>query len=165
MNGNDPSPGLALGALPGVRLEADPASINAADLVDEVHDEFHRQGEVPPGSDKILVIARVIAGHLRTCPLPDATSAEGQATAITSFVSACPAWWTHDYRNYGKLAALLDDVFHQREVAVPTPDAMDMLLALAAGIMRRKRLPRSDAAQLALADWIASLYLAGLDEW
>jgi hypothetical protein len=165
VNGNDPSPGLALGALPGVRLEPDPASINAADLVDAVHDEFQRQGEIPPPPDKVLVIARVVTGHLRTCPLPDAASPQGQAIAVASFVGACPAWWTHDYREYGRLAALLDDVFRQREVGIPPPAAMDTLLGLVAGIMRRKQLPRSESAQLALADWIASLYLAGLDEW
>jgi hypothetical protein len=31
--------------------------------------------------------------------------------------------------------------------------------------MRSKRLPRTEAAQLAMADWIATLYLAGLDDW
>jgi hypothetical protein len=165
MNGKDPSPGLDLGPVSGVQLESDPAPIHAADLLDAVHDEFRRQGEVAPNEEKLLVIARVITGFLRTSPVPDAAGLQGQATAISAFVGACPAWWTHDYRDLAKLAALLDDVFHQREVPVPTPVALDMLHGLGAGILRSKRLPHGDAVQLAIADWIASLYLAGLDDW
>jgi hypothetical protein len=165
MNGKEPSPGLDLGNLPGVLLDSDAAAISATDLMDLVKDEFQQQGEVPPCADKILVLSRVIAGYLRTCPLPECASLQGQSLAITSFVGACPPWWTRHSRDYGKLAALLDDVFHQREVGVPSAAAMEMLNGVTAGIMRSKRLPRTEAAQLAMADWIATLYLAGLEDW
>lgn len=165
MNGKEPSPGLDLGNLPGVLLETDAAAISATDLMDLVKDEFHQQGEVPPAEEKILALSCVIAGYLRTCPLPDCASLQGQSLAITSFVGACPAWWTRDSRDYGKLAALLDDVFHQREVGVPGAVVMEILHGVTAGIMRSKRLPRTEAVQLAMADWIATLYLAGQEDW
>jgi len=165
MNGKEPSPGLDLGHVPGVLLESDAAAISADDLMHLVKDEFHEQGEVPPCAEKILVLSRVIAGYLRTCPLADCAGLEGQSVAIASFVAACPAWWTRDSRDYGKLAALLDDVFHQREAGLPSTVAMEMLHGVTAGIMRAKRLPRTQAAQLAMADWIATLYLAGRDDW
>jgi hypothetical protein len=158
-------PGFDLGAPPDLLLETDTTMISATDLLATIEKEFGQQGQVPPSGEKILTLARVIVGHLRTSPMPDSPSAEGQAMAVASFVAACPVWWTRDYSDYGKLAALLDDVFHQREVAVPARAAMDMLHGITAGIMRRKRLPGTDVAQLAMADWIAALYLAGLDDW
>jgi hypothetical protein len=165
MNGKESSPGLDLGTQPGVLLETDPATISAADLVATVTDEFQLQGEVPPSDEKVLALARVIVGYLRTSPLPDSLSLTGQTVAVAAFVGACPAWWTRDFQDYGKLAALLDDVFHQREVEVPSMVVLDLLHGVTAGIMRRKRMPRTQAAQLAMADWMASLYLAGLDDW
>ncbi|HEY8514176.1 MAG TPA: hypothetical protein VIS07_01530 [Candidatus Binatia bacterium] len=69
------------------------------------------------------------------------------------------------YRRYGRVAALLDDVFHQREVALPTPAEMDQLHRLTVALMQRRSMPASHAAQLAMADWIASLYLAGSEDW
>jgi len=164
VNGKEPTPGFDLESLMGVFVETDPAAIRAADLVEVVRDEFQRQGEILPPAEKLLVLARVIAGYARTSPLQTAVD-DLTELAVTAFVTACPVWWTRDHCDYGKVAAFLDDALHQREVTLPTPAAMDLLHGLTIGLMRRKQMPRTHAAQLAMADWVAALYLAGQDDW
>lgn len=165
MSGKDPMLGLDLGTAPGILVDSDLPVITAADLIEPVKEEFQRQGEVAPADEKILVLARVIAGYLRTSPRVEDDGEHGRHLAVESFVGACPGWWLRDTGDYGKVAALLDDVFHQRDVAIPPAASMDMLHGITVGIMRRKRLPRGLAAQFAMADWVATLYLAGLDDW
>jgi hypothetical protein len=164
VNGKEPTAGFDLESLMGAFVETDPAAIRAADLVDVVRDEFEKQGEILPPEEKLLVLARVITGYARTSPLQAAVD-DLTELAVTAFVTACPAWWTRDHGDYGKVAAFLDDALHQREITQPTSAAMDMLRGLTIGLMRRKQMPPTHAAQLAMTDWVAVLYLAGQDDW
>jgi hypothetical protein len=165
VKGKQSSSGVVLGAESGAGVNTDPVLVPADDLLDLVREEFTQQGDLVPGDDQVLVLARVVAGYLRTSPLPQLLSPGGEMVVAASFVGACLGWWTRDVGDYTRLAALLDDVFHQRESGRPSGPGMEILLALGAGIMRQRHLRASQPAQLAIADWIATLYLAGLDDW
>jgi len=158
-------PGLAFGPVPAVELDVEAAVVCASDLIEAVTEEFKRRGEVPPSAERTLVLCRVVAGFLRTLPIPPDPATEPQAAVIAAFVAACPGWGSANDEDYDSVAALIDDVFHQREVSVPSAAAMDLLHRLTVGVMRRRKMPQSREAQLAMADWMASLYFAGNDDW
>ena len=153
-------------AMPGVVVDANPVDVQAADLLDVLRRQFDEQGELAPPDGHLLALARVAAGFLRTSPLPDTSTADGQRRALQSLVATAFGWWTRDPGEYVRVAALLDDVFRQRETAVPDRAAMEMLLTVAVGLLRQRRIPpEANAPQLAIADWLSSLYLAGLEDW
>lgn len=147
-------------------MDANPVDVQAAELVDALRRQFVAQGELAPSDGHLLALARVAAGFLRTSPLPDAATGEARRLAVQAFVTAALGWWVRERGEYGRVAGLLDDVFRQRETPVPDGDAMEMLLAVAVGLLRQRRVPpHANGAQLALADWLASVYLAGLEDW
>lgn len=153
-------------AIPGVVVDANPVDVRASDLIGLVRTQFDEQGEIAPPEDHLFALARVAAGFLRTSPLRGNDTAEGQRQVVGSLVTVAFGWWTRDAGEYVHTAALLDDVFRQRETAVPDGAAMEMLLAVAVGLLRQRGIPpAAKRPQLAIADWIASLYLAGLDDW
>lgn len=153
-------------AIPGVVVDANPVDLQAADLLDLLRRQFDEQGELAPPDGHLLALARVAVGFLRTSPLPDTSSADGQRLVLRSLVATAFGWWTRDAGEYVRVAALLDDVFRQRETPVPDRAAMEMLLTVALGLLRQRRIPpHANAPQLAIADWLASLYLAGLEDW
>lgn len=153
-------------AIPGVVVDTNPVDVQAADLLDELRRQFVEQGELAPPDGHLLALARVAAGFLRTSPLPEASTADGQARALQSLVATAFGWWTRDSGQYVGVAALLDDVFRQRETPVPDGAAMEMLLTVAVGLLRQRRVPpHANAPQLAVADWLSALYLAGLEDW
>jgi len=138
--------------------------IHPDELKDDVTNEFERQGEVPPGDAALSALRRVIAGFLRTSPLQAPASLTSHG-AIGAFVGACPGWWVRDLSDYPMVASLLDDVFQEHGITGPAPELMAMLHRLTVGILRGRRAPRTHAAQLAVSDWVASLYLAGGKDW
>lgn len=151
---------------PGLLVTDDPVSVDATELLELVREEFAQQGDVIPCDEKLLALARVATGFLRTSPLLQSATPQGQIVVVQAFVATCLGWWTRDFGAYGKVAALLDDVFHQRETHVPDAATMDMLLALTVGLLRRRRIDaNASVAQLAITDWLATLYLAGLEDW
>lgn len=153
-------------AIPGVVVNANPVDVHAAELVDLLRRQFDEQGELAPPDGHLVALARVAAGFLRTSPLPDASTTDGQHLVLQSLVTTAFGWWTRDPGEYVRVAALLDDVFRQRETPVPDRAAMEMLLTVAIGLLRRRGIPpHANAPQLAVADWLASLYLAGLEDW
>ncbi|MEW6270204.1 MAG: hypothetical protein AB1689_13015 [Thermodesulfobacteriota bacterium] len=163
-SGKQPAGGAFLVVSPGVTVEPERALIDARDLVPSVLKELQRRGEVVPGDERLAALCRLMAGYLRTTPVQLATLDETIAAVVAGFVAAWPGWWTHDYTDYGRVAGLLDDAFHQRE-PVPSPTEMDVLHRLTVGLMRSRQMPPSHAAQLAMADWVATLYLAGASDW
>ena len=165
MNGKGAPPGIELSSTPGLVVDGDPVPISAHEVLELVREEFAHQGEVLPGDDKLVVLAQVATGYLRTCPLPESVTPQGQTICVAAFVTACLGWWTRDVGGFGRIATFLDDAFHQRETGVPPAAAMEMLLTVTTGLMRRRQVNPTHAAQLAMADWITSLYLAGRDDW
>lgn len=152
--------------VPGMVVDAKPLEVHASSLIDALRRHFDEQGELAPPDGHLLALARVAAGFLRTSPLPDTTTEDGRRRVLQSLVAMAFGWWTRDPGDYARVAPLLDDVFRQRETSVPDGPAMEMLLTLAAGLLRQRHVPpQANAPQLAIADWLASLYLAGLDDW
>lgn len=147
----------------GVALEASFGELAESDLLDLVTEEFQRQSEVPPCEEKTRVLCRVITGFLRTTPALLGSMERTREMAVIAFVSACPSWFETAIDDYPLVPAMLDDAFHQREIPAPPPPAIEMLSRIAVGIMRSKGAPRTRTAQLAMADWMASLYLAAED--
>lgn len=133
----------------------------AADLLPELRDALRREGDVAPSEESVRVLGRVVAGYLRTSPLTLEACEGARWQAVSAFAAAYPRWWQSGGAPYPLVAGLLDDVFHQRKIAPPRAEVLAALHRLAAGILRRKAAPATRAAQLAVADWLASLYLAG----
>ena len=153
-------------ALSGTVMETMPMDVQAANLVDTLRGQFDAQGELAPSDGHLIALARVVAGFLRTSPLADAATEDGRLLVLQSFVATAFGWWTRDHGDDARIAALLDDVFRQRETPVPDAAALDMLVTVTSGLLRRRNIPsNANAPQLAIADWLASLYLAGLDDW
>ncbi len=151
---------------PELGLDARPAHADARDLVDLVRDEFALQGDVVPSDAKLLVVARVAAGYLRTSPLPYAGTVQGQLMAVQSFVGTTLGWWTRELGEYSRVATPLDIVMHQRETRMPDTTTMDMLLAMTVGLLRQRQIPAdATSTHLVVADWLVALYLAGHDAW
>lgn len=148
-----------------VGLQAELAKQTPGDLAALVKEESQRQGEVPPSDQRIDALCAVVAGYLRTGPPLLLAADEARELAIGAFVMALPSWSQTDSSDYPLVAALLDDVFHQRELPTPPMATIELLHRLTIGLMRSKALPQTHAAQLAMADWIASLYLAGSAAW
>jgi len=147
-----------LAAVPAVPT---PWAVRPSDLLRELREALRLDGHLPPGDEELLVLCRAVAGYLRTSPLALDGLDEARRRAVAAFASAYPGWWQSDDAPYLLVAALLDDVFHQREVATPPAGVIDVLHRLAIGLLRRKAAPATHAAQLAMADWLASLYLVG----
>src|SRR5690606_25846204 len=105
---------------------------------DPVRAQFDEQGEIVPPDGHLVALARVAAGFLRTSPLRGNDTPDGQREVVASLVTVAFGWWTRDAGDYVHTAALLDDVFRQRETAVPDGAAMDMLLAVAVGLLRQR---------------------------
>ena len=157
--------GVAL-AIPGVVVDSDLIDVRADQLIGPLRTQFAVQGEIVPPEEHLLALARIAAGFLRTSPLQGSATAEGRRQVVEALVATALGWWTRNPGEYVRTGPLLDDVFRQRETAVPDGAAMEMLLAVAVGLLRRRRIaPQSTGPQLAIADWLASLYLAGLDDW
>lgn len=153
-------------SLPEMAVDPDPFELQATELMDLLREHFDQQGELAPPDPNLLALARVATGFLRTSPLPDTASEDGRRRVLQSLVATSLGWWTRDLGDYPRVAALLDDVFRQRETAVPDGAAMEMLVTVTTGVLRQRRIPSSaKAPQLAIADWLASIYLAGLDDW
>ncbi len=133
----------------------------AADLLPDLGAALRSEGEVAPSKESVYVLSRVVAGYLRTSPLNVEASEGARWQAVSAFAAAYPRWWQSDSAPHPLLVGLLDDVFHQRRTAPPAAEALAVLHRLAAGILRRKAAPATRAAQLAIADWLASLYLVG----
>ena len=153
-------------ALSGTGMETMPIDVQAATLVDTLRGQFDAQGELAPSDGHLIALARVAAGFLRTSPLSDTATEDGTLSVLQSFVATTFGWWTRDQGDDARIAALLDDVFRQRETPVPDAAALDMLVTVTSGLLRRRNIPsNANAPQLAIADWLASLYLAGLDDW
>ncbi|MBM4245936.1 MAG: hypothetical protein FJ148_19385 [Deltaproteobacteria bacterium] len=153
-------------AVLGVVVDSDPVDAEPSNLVELARSQFGEQGELVPPEGHLLALARVAAGFLRTSPVPGGAAADAQRLVVQSFVHAAFGWWRRDPGEYVRLATLLDDVFRQREIRVPDGGTMEMLLAIAVSLLRRRRVPATaTSAQLAVADWLSSLYLAGLEDW
>lgn len=165
VNAKTQSSGIVVAASPGVYVEGDPMLVSAPDLQDLVREEFAQQGDLVPSEEQVIVLSRVVAGYLRTSPLPHLRAPEGHLLVASSFVAACLGWWTRDVGDHDRLASLLEDVFHQRESGLPGTGPMEILIALGVGLLRQRQVAPSHPAQLAIADWIATLYLAGADDW
>ena len=165
MSGNKPGTVVDLAA-PALELDARPEHADARDLLDLIRDEVALQGEVVPSEERLLVVARVVAGYLRTSPLSYAATAQGRHLAVQAFVETTLGWWTRDVGDYGRVATPLDIVFQQRETAPPDPVTTDMLLAMTVGLLRQRQIgPHATTLHLLVADWLVALYLAGHDPW
>lgn len=135
-------------------------------MVTLLREQFAEQDERVPPEPQLAALARVSAGFLRTSPVPGASAPDGQRLVARSFVLGAFGWWTSDSAGDARLAAMLDDAFHQREVPLPEPAARQMLLAVAVGLLRRRGIGRRPSGpQLAMVDWLAALYLAGSADW
>jgi hypothetical protein len=150
----------------GMMADATPIEVQAADLIEALREQFDAQGEIAPPDAHLLALGRVATGFLRTSPLAGDGTADGRRDVLRSFVATALGWWTRDHADDRGIDTLLHDVFHQRETPVPDAAAMELLVTVAAGLLRRRRIPPHAAGpRLAIADWLASLYLAGLDDW
>lgn len=148
------------------RGPADDRTVHPDGLTRLLREQFAAQDERVPPDLQLVALARVATGFVRTSPVPGASSAEGQRVAARSFVLGACGWWTTDGTGDGRLSSLIDDAFHQREVPLPDPPARAMLIAIAVGLLRQRGIgPRAHAAQLAMVDWLAALYLAGSSDW
>jgi hypothetical protein len=131
-----------------------------------LREQFVAQDERVPPDPQLLALARVVTGFVRTSPVPGTSSDAGQRVAARSFVLGACGWWTDERKGQGRVASLIDDAFHQREVPLPDLPAREMLIAIAVGLLRRRGIgPRARGAQLATVDWLAALYLAGSADW
>jgi hypothetical protein len=120
---------------------------------------------VPPEA-QLQALARVATGFLRTSPVPGMSAAGGQLLVAESFVIVALGWWTPSQNDYARVATLLDDAFHQRETPLPDSAASEMLRAITVGLLRQRSIaPHATAAQMAIVDWLAALYLAGSETW
>jgi hypothetical protein len=140
---------------------ARPRPFAPTDLLTDLREALRLEGELPPCDEKVLVLCRVVTGYLRTSPLAFEGPDDAREHAIAAFAAAYPRWWHGEDAPYLLVARLLDDVFHQREVAPPPSAVVAMLHRIALGLLRRKGARATHAAQLAMADWLASLYLLG----
>lgn len=151
---------------PSLELAARPAHADARDLIELVRGELARHGEVVPPDEQLLVVARVVAGYLRTSPLPDGATTRVRLLAVQAFAATTFGWWTREVGDYRRVATPLEVVFHQRETPPPDAATMDMLLAMTVGLLRQRQIrPTESILHLLVADWLVALYLAGHDPW
>lgn len=164
MSGDDPGAPFAVGSETAVAVEAELAKLTPAELAAAVRDAVGQYADLEVTDDRVAALCTLATGFLRTGPLvamfPDEAKDAVVAGFVRAFATAPPA-----DEPYGLVRGQVAAAFHQRELAAPHASALDVLHRTAVGLLAAKRLAAAEATQLAMADWITSVYLAGSTSW
>jgi len=155
---------LDVGTETAVAIEAQLASLSAGELEGAVREALEQYGRTDVPDDLVAALCVVAAGFLRTGPVVAIFPEEAKEGVVAGFVRAFVTAPSDD-EPYRLVRQFLADAFHQRELPAPPPVSLDVLHRTTVGLMAAKALSAAVAAQLAMADWMASVYLAGTEAW
>lgn len=160
------SPGSIVLAAHGTELAEELVLVGRHQVRDLIREEFLQQDESVPDDSQVAALSCVVAGYLRTSPLPHGQTPEGHLLIAASFVAATVGWWNRELGDADDLTRLLADELRGRSVPAPEQNGLHMLVALGVGTLHAAGLRTpGPGAKRAIADWIAALYLGGAEDW
>ncbi len=147
-----------------VAIEAELAKLEPGELTAAVREAVGQYADLEIKDDQVAALCTLAAGFLRTGPLVAAFPEEAKEGVVAGFVRAFATTPGGD-ESYRLVPGQVAAAFHQRELPAPPEAALDVLHRTTVGLMAAKRLSSAEATQLAMADWITSVYLAGSGSW